>query len=197
MPDIHKLRLRIEYDVLYVADLRKIVGTFESAYNVLQKAEEPSGRMRRRDRLSVQTVRTENPLIWIALGGIGLAKLGLLIATRAGLWKSEKIKWEAKSAKWAAKSAELDYEEKVRRVKEEKIAQVEARLDREGGPEAKAVKLVEKVIVMVGKSKEITSIEVEIDGQDTDPHNPSPLIKPVPKNQLGPLIIRSGRKFRS
>src|SRR5437660_33554 len=107
MHDNHKLRLHIEYDVLYVADLRKIVGTFESAYNILQKADEPRRRMRRADRLAIQTVRTGNSLTLMVLGGIGLAKLGILIATRELLWKSEKTKWEAKSAK-------LDYEEKIR-----------------------------------------------------------------------------------
>ena len=190
MPGDHRLRLHVEYRTLYVADLRKIVKTFESAYNILQRAKEPTGRMRRADRLTVQTARTGNSLTLLVLGGIGLAKLAILFGARELFWKSEKTKWEAKGAK-------LDYEEKVRQVEEERIGQVLEALDREGGPEEKAVKLIEKVLAMVDKSKEITSIEVEIDGQDTDPHNPGPLIKPAgPTRQLGPLIIRSGRKFR-
>jgi len=175
MHDNHKLRLHIEYDVLYVADLRKIVGTFESAYNILQKADEPRRRMRRADRLAIQTVRTGNSLTLMVLGGIGLAKLGILIATRELLWKSEKTKWEAKSAK-------LDYEEKIRQVEAAKIREVQAALDRENASEAKAAKLLEKLIKFVDKSKEISSIVVEIDGQDTEPD--------------APLITRVGRKFR-
>jgi hypothetical protein len=190
MPGDHKLRLHIEYDVLYVADLRKIVRTFENAYNILQRGEEPKGRMRRADRLTVQAARTGNSLTLLVLGGIGLAKLAILFGTRELFWKSEKTKWEAKGAK-------LDYEEKVRQVKEEQIAQVLEALGREDGPEARAVKLIERVLTMVDKSKEITSIEVEIDGQDTDPHKPSPIIKPAgPRKQLGPLTIRTGRRFR-
>lgn len=38
MADNHKLRFHIEYRVLYTADLRAILKTFERAYNVLQKA---------------------------------------------------------------------------------------------------------------------------------------------------------------
>ena len=61
MPGDHKLRLHIEYDVLYVADLRKIVRSFENAYNILQRGEEPKGRMRRADRLTGPTDRAERP----------------------------------------------------------------------------------------------------------------------------------------
>ena len=190
MPSDHKLRLHIEYDLLYVADLRTLVRMFESAYNILQKSEQPTGRMRRADRLTVQTVRTGNSLTLILLGGIALTKLGILIGARQLFWKSEKTKWEAKGAK-------LDYEEKVRQVEEARIGEVLEALIRDGGPEGKAVKELEKILAMVEKSKEIKSLEVEIDGEDTDPHDPRPLIKPVgPKNQLGPLIIPTGRKFR-
>ena len=36
MPDNHEARLHIEYDVLYVADLRTMLRLFEVAYNILQ-----------------------------------------------------------------------------------------------------------------------------------------------------------------
>lgn len=190
MPGEHNLRLHIEYEVLYVSDLRTIVRTFERAYNILQKAEEPTGRMRRTDRLTVQTVRTGNSITLILLGKIALTQLGVLIAARELLWRSEKTKWEAKSAR-------VDYEEKVRKVEEARIAEVEARLDREGAPEAKAARLIERLGKIVVKSKEIRSIEVEIDGKDSDPNNPGPVVGPArPTKQLGPLTIRTGRKFR-
>jgi hypothetical protein len=177
MPDSHKLRLHIEYDVLYVADLRTIVRTFENAYNILQKTEQQRRRVRRADRLTVQTVRTGNSLTLTALGGIGLAKLGILIATRELLWKSEKTKWEAKNAK-------LDYEERIRQVEAAKIEQIEAALDRENASEVKAAKLLEKLTKFVAKSKVITSLDVEIDGQDDEPRAPRTLLTPT------------GRKFR-
>jgi hypothetical protein len=184
MPDNHKLRLHIEYGALYVADLRSIVKIFEGAYNTLQRAEQPNGRMRRADRLTVQTVRTGSSLTLTLLGGAGIAALGRLFATREGFWKSEKIKWEAKSAKWAAKSAELDYVEKFRLVQEATIAAAEAKLDRKRDPEAESAKLMEKLTKFVDNSKEIRFIHVEIDGEDTDP------------NQPRALIIPEGRKFR-
>jgi hypothetical protein len=184
MPDNHKLRLHIEYRALYVADLRIIVRAFESAYNILQRADQPNGRMRRADQLTVQTVRTGNSLTLVLLGGAGIATLGRLFATREGFWKSEKIKWEAKSAKWVAKSAELDYGEKVRLVQEAKIAQVEAKLDRKRDPEGESAKLMGKLSKFVDKSREIRSIDVEIDGEDTDPKQPRALILP------------EGRRFR-
>ena len=123
MPDSHKLRIHIEYDVLYVADFRNIVRTFENTYNILQRAEGTRKRIRRADRLTVQTVRTGNSLTLVVLGGIGLATLGKLIASRELFWKSEKTKWEAKSAR-------LDYEERKRQVEAAKIKQMEEALDR-------------------------------------------------------------------
>jgi len=177
MLDNHKLRLHIEYSVLYVADLRTIVGIFESAYNLLQKAEVPTGRMRRTDRLTVGTVTTGNSVTVTVLGGIGLFLLGRLFATRESFWKSEKIKWEAKSAR-------VDYEEKVREVEAAKIREVEDAVDREDASQLKAARLIERLIKFVDKSKQIESLGVEIDAQDTDPHDP------------GTLIIPKGRKFR-
>lgn len=174
MPDNHKLRLHIEYRVLYAADLRTIVKTFERAYNILQKSEEPGRRMRRADRLTVQTARTGNSLTLIALGGMGLVAVGRLIALRKNFWESEKAKWDAKTAK-------RDYEDKER---QEKIEQVEFALDRETADEQKAAEIVEKLIKFIDKSKDIISIEVEIDEPDADPHKP------------GALIIHTGRKFR-
>lgn len=174
MPDNHKLRLHIEYGVLYAADLRTIVKAFERAYNILQKSDEPGRRMRRADRLTVQTVRTGNSLTLIALGGMGLVGIGKLIALRKGYWESEKAKWDAKTAK-------LDYENKER---QEKIEQVESSLDRMTTGEKKAAEVIEKLVKFVDKSKDIKSIEVEIDGLDADPHQP------------GALIIHTGRKFR-
>ncbi len=174
MPDDHKLRLHIEYRVLYAADLRTIVKTFERAYNILQRDEEPRRRMRRTDRLTVQTARTGNSLTLIAIGGIGLVAFERLIALRKHFWESEKAKWDAKTAK-------RDYEDKE---KEEKIEQVELALDRETAHEQKAVEIVEKLIKFIDKSKDIISIEVEIDEPDADPHKP------------GALIIHTGRKFR-
>jgi hypothetical protein len=61
--------------VLYAADLRKIIGTFESAYNILQRAEGPRRRMRRSDRLTVRTVRTGNNIELTVLGGMALVAL--------------------------------------------------------------------------------------------------------------------------
>jgi hypothetical protein len=168
----HKLRLHIAYRELYAADLRKIVRTFESAYNLLQRASKPDGRMRRSDRLTIQAVRTGNSLTLIALGGIGLALLDRLLAARERFWKSEDVKWRAKTAK-------LEYQER-----QEKNRQVEAAPNTEIGVEDKAAQLLETLIRFVNRSKEITSIEVEIDGQDTDPDKP------------GILIIPTGRKFR-
>jgi hypothetical protein len=111
------------------------------------------------------------------LGGLGLVYLGRLLATRESFWKSEKIKWEAKSAR-------VDYEEKVRQVEAARIREVEAALDRENASQVKAAGLIEGLIKLIDKSKQIKSLEVEIDGPDADPHDPST------------LIFREGRKFR-
>ena len=175
MPDNHRLRLHLEYRVLYAADFRTIVKTFERAYNILQKAEEPGRRMRRADRLIVQTVTTGNSLTLIALGGMCLVAVGRLIALRKNFWESEKAKWDAKIAR-------RDYEDNER---QEKIEQVEVALNRETTDEQKVAEIIEKLITFIDKSKDITSIEVEIDGRpDADPHKP------------GALTIHTGRKFR-
>lgn len=175
VPDNHNLRLHIEYRVLYAADLRTILKAFERAYNILQKAGEPGRRMRRADRLTVQTVRTGNSLTLFALGGMGLVLVGRLIALRKNFWESEKAKWDAKTAK-------RDYEDKER---QEEIERVELALDRKTADEQKAAEIIEKLIRFIDRSKDITSIEVEIDGRpDADPPKP------------GALTIHTGRKFR-
>ena len=174
MPENHTLRLHIEYRVLYAADLRTIVKTFERAYNVLQKAENPGRRMRRADRLTVQTARTGNSLTLIALGGMGLVVIGRVIALRKNFWESEKAKWDAKTAR-------RGYEDRER---QEKIERVESALYGDAIDEQKAVEIIEKLVKFVDKSKDITSIEVEIDVPDSGPHKPDA------------LIIHTGRKFR-
>jgi hypothetical protein len=58
--------------VLDAADLRKIIGTFESAYSIPHRAEEPGRRMRRSDRLTVRTVRTGNNIELTVLDGMAL-----------------------------------------------------------------------------------------------------------------------------
>lgn len=167
MPDNHKLRLHIEYSVLYLADLRTIVRTIESAYDILQKAEEPRRRMRRADRLTIQTVRTGNSLTLMALGGVGLVALERLFAARESFWKSEKTKWEAKNAK-------LDHGEKIRQAEAAKIAEVGAVLD---GENVKAAQLVARLIKFVDKSKEITLLQIEIDGQEPEPNRPDDFLE--------------------
>jgi hypothetical protein len=174
MPGDHKLRLHIEYRVLYAADLRTILRTFERAYNTIQKSEHPRRRMRRADRLTVQTVRTGNSLTLIALGGMGLVAVGKLIALRKNFWESEKAKWDAKTAK-------SDYEDKER---QQKIQQVELALDRGITDEQKAAETIEKLIRFIDRSKDIISIEVEIDGRDAVSDKP------------GALIIHTGRNLR-
>lgn len=162
MPDNHTLRIHVEYDVLYAADFRKIVGTIESAYNILQKAEQQAKRMRRADRLTVQTVRTGNSIELMVLGGMGLVALGRLFATRKVFWESEKTKWEAKSAR-------RNYEERIERADATKLMETEAALD---GENVKAARLVLKLVKFVDKSKEITSLQIEIDGKDPEPNKP-------------------------
>ena len=110
----------------------------------------------------------------IALGGMGLVAVERLIALRKNFWESEKAKWDAKTVK-------RDYEDKER---QEKIDQVELALDRVTADEQKAAEIIEKLIKFIDKSKDITSIEVEIDGSDADPRKPSA------------LIIHTGRKVR-
>jgi uncharacterized protein YlxP (DUF503 family) len=123
----------------------------------------------------VQTVTTGNSLTLIALGGMGLVAVGRLIALRKNFWESEKAKWDAKIAR-------RDYEDNER---QEKIEQVEVALNRETTDEQKVAEIIEKLITFIDKSKDITSIEVEIDGRpDADPHKP------------GALTIHTGRKFR-
>ena len=102
MPENHKARLHIEYELLYAADFRTILRLFDHAYNALQRTQNSTRRLRRADRLTIQTVRTGNTVTLIVLGGIGLYYLNRLIATRKGFWESEKIKWEAQGKKWKA-----------------------------------------------------------------------------------------------
>lgn len=134
--------------------------------------------MRPAEPLTIQTARTGNSLTLTMLGGIALAKLGALAAIRELLWKSEKTKWEAKSAKW-------DYEERLRMGLKPFPPQ-------EQSAESRAAMHITTLITLVDRSEHITSLNVEIDGEDTDPDNPGPLIKPVgPKSPLSYLITPS------
>ena len=167
MPNNHTLRIHVEYDVLYAADLRKIVGTIESAYNILQKAEQQDKRMRRADRLTVQTIRTGDSVTLMALGGLGLVAFERLFAARKSFWESEKTKWEAKNAR-------RDYEERIELADATKFTEMETALDREN---VKAARLVLKLVKFVDKSKEITSLQIEIDGKGPEPNKPD---EPLP-----------------
>jgi hypothetical protein len=167
MPDTHTLRIHVEYSVLFTADLRKIVGTIESAYNILQKAEQQDKRMHRADRLTVQTIKTGNSVTLIALGGLGLMAFERLFAARKSFWESEKTKWEAKNAR-------RDYEERIERADATKLTETETVLD---GENLKAARLVLKLVKFVDKSKEITSLQIEIDGKDPEPNKPD---EPLP-----------------
>ena len=157
------------------------------------------------------------------LGGAGLVTLvevGSRVAkklseARDSFHKSERTKWEAKSAQQeyelgAAKkvfdarkifyeSEKIKWEaENIRLDNEAKIRQVEAALGPENTSEVKAAKLLEKLAAFVDRSKEITSLDVKVDGEDTAPHDPGPPDTPVgPKKQLGALRITTGRKFRT
>jgi hypothetical protein len=200
MPENHDARLYLDYDVLYVADLRTILRLFESAYNILQESTQPRGRRRRTNRLTVQTMKTGNSLTVIFTGGTALTMLiGLtkkMFELRESFYKSEKARLESESArddhqlgglrkadeareslhkseeaKWKALSAKQDYVEK--------LTKADAAVD---GEDMRAARVVAKLIKFIDKSKNVKSIE--IDPRDTDPNN-SPILK-----------IAEGRKFR-
>jgi hypothetical protein len=80
---------------------------------------------------------------------------------------SEKARFDANSAKWAAKSAEFDYKQKVGQA-ETQIREVEAALDLKPH-EVKAARIIAQLVKFVDKSQEITSLQVEIDGENAEP----------------------------
>src|SRR5262245_52735582 len=109
MPNDHRLRIYVVYELLFLADLRGVVTDFERAYNILQAAETKRSRISRIDRLTVSTIETGNSVSLILLGGAALLSLAEVIRrlaqARETVWKSEETKWKAKTAK-------LEYEER-------------------------------------------------------------------------------------
>jgi hypothetical protein len=204
MPETHTLRLHIEYDLLYMADLRAILRLVERAYNAVGTRR---SRGRPAEPLIIETARTGNSITLMAIGGVGLVFLGKLVAGREAFWKSEKVKWEAKSAR-------LDYEEKLKRAEDataeqtreegatlslkELIKVTQQRLKQEDkllptpqdGPEVRAAIHIERLITLVDRSEYITFLGVEIDGDDNKSNSSDRLANPVePKPP-------EGQKFR-
>lgn len=164
MPDRHNLRIHIEYELLYLAELRAVLRDFERAYNLLEHVEMgPWSRISRSDRLIVDTLQTGNSLTLTALGGAALVVLTRItkqvVDARLTFHKSEE-------AKWAAKTARLEYEERARRIAEQGEAP-EAFQVRERPKEAvEAFNIVEKRLEILEKNERITVLEIGVDGEN-------------------------------
>jgi hypothetical protein len=117
----------LQYESLYVAELRALTADVERAYNEFRnyELERPKPRrIRRDDRLTVEAVRTGRSLTLTFLGSAGavlmFAKaLKVLAETRKTFWESEESYFDAQIAK-------RDY--RARRRKEGEPPSIEERL---------------------------------------------------------------------
>lgn len=153
MPSNHRVRVHIEYEFLYLAELRALLRDLEGAYNLLERSIEPeTSRIRRADRLIVSAVETGNSLTLIFMGGAGLVALANILKkladARESAWKSEKTKWEAKAAR-------LDFEERERAVEQKKLVGKE--------PIVEASEMIERRLEIVERTTHITALSIDID----------------------------------
>jgi hypothetical protein len=165
MPDNHELRIHIEYELLYLAELRAILRDFERAYNLLEDVDRgPWSRISHSDRLIVRTLETGNSLTLTFLGGVMLLKLGQitkeLADARLTFHKSEEAKWKAKSAR-------LDYEEKESqsRIGGRKAPEMLER-HQERDDAAPAINIIEHRLEIIERNDRITALEIGIDGNN-------------------------------
>lgn len=168
MPNNHTLRIHLEYDFLYVAELRALLTDFERAYNLLQHAE--NGHRQRvslSDRLTVKTIETGKSVTLILLGGAALLYLAdgvkKIANARESVWKSEETKWKAKTAK-------LDFQERQRAIEKAEKKELPAHF--------RAIEIIEDRISIIERSKHIRSVQVEIDEEAVK------LIEPANRNFL-------------
>jgi hypothetical protein len=152
----HTLRIHLEYEVLYVAELRALLNDFERAFNVLEAEESKRKRIPRYDRLTVTTIETGNSLTVILLGGVALGTLAGVIERIA---KARETAWSSEEKKWKAKTAKLDYEERIKAT--------EGRSRTETPPIVRAREIVETRIEKIEATEHIHSLEIEIDGKST------------------------------
>jgi|SRR5580704_1843404 hypothetical protein len=157
MPPDHALRIHLEYELLFAADLRSLLTDIERAFNVLEA--EGSGRrqVRRDDRLAVSSIQTGSSVTLILLGGAGLVALADVIRKLA---EARDMAWKSEESKWKAKTAKLDYQER------------EAAADRGRrepvSPAVQALEIVEGRVKKIESTGRITALQIEIDGKPAE-----------------------------
>jgi hypothetical protein len=154
MPHDHTLRIYLQFDSLFLTDLRGLLGDLEKAFNTLEAARLNRRGMRRSDRLTVSVFQTGQSLTVLVAGGAGLVALANIAKkvaeAREALWKSEESKWKAKAAK-------LDYQQKE--------MEAQGRRTRDASPEENAREILESRMEKIETATHITSIEIEVDGK--------------------------------
>ncbi len=158
MPHDHKLRIRLEYDALFVADLRALLTDFERAYNLLEAEESGRRRIPRGDRLTVSTIETGNSVTLTILGGVGLVMLGTKVIQRIA--EARDAVWKSEDTKWKAKTSKLEYEERARIVERQRREEMP--------PVAQALEIVEGRIEKIEATQHIRVLQIEIDGKATE-----------------------------
>jgi hypothetical protein len=157
MPHNHTLRIHIEYELLYVAEMRALLNDFERAYNLLERPRARVGqRISRTDRLIVKTVETGNSLTFTFLGGFGLLALAKGVKTIA---EAREAVWKSEDAKWKAKSAKLDFQERE--------ASLVKKSRQEEEPEIVASEIIQNRIEIIERTQHITSLEMTVDNATT------------------------------
>lgn len=95
----HKIRVYLEYELIYLAELRGVLSDLERAYNLLAKLNTATWkRISKSDRLAVETMETRHSVTITLLGGAALSLLAdtmkLLAHARLMFHKSEETKWK-------------------------------------------------------------------------------------------------------
>jgi hypothetical protein len=158
MPHDHELRIHLEYDVLFVADLRALLTDLERAYNLLEAEESGRRRIPRDDRVTVSTIETGKSVTLTILGGVGLVMLGTRVIQKIA--EARDAAWKSEDTKWKAKASKLEYEERARTVE---------RLRREEiPPVAQALEIVECRMEKIEATQHIRVLQIEVDGKATE-----------------------------
>ena len=154
MPHDHTLRIYLQFDLLFVADLRGLLADLEKAFNILEAAELGRRRVRRDDRLIVSVLRTGQSLTMLLAGGAGLVALANIVKKLA---EARETAWKSEESKWKAKTAKLDHQKRK--------SEAESQRSRDLSAEEIAKEVLGSRIEKIEAATHVTSIEIDVDGE--------------------------------
>jgi hypothetical protein len=157
LPESHRIRIYVRYEVLYLTELRSLLNDLESAYNQITNFVARSKRVSRKRRLQIESVNTGQS-IEVVLSGYdkAIVALSTLILFFP---KLRQLFWSSEFAKWQAKAAKQEFEDKER---DRQVGELREAMRGENPHVLKATRILERRITLTERSKTIQSVEFEV-----------------------------------